>query len=125
MQVSEIMTPNCQTCRPEDPLHSAAKAMASLEVGVLPVAKNDRLVGMLTDRDIAVRAALHGLELKHATVSDVMTDKVFYCFDDQPTEDVAQNMASLQVRRLPVVDRNKQLVGIVSLSDLPPGRARA
>jgi CBS domain-containing protein len=119
MQVREIMTPQCQTCGPEDTLNSAARAMASLEIGSLPVANNNRLVGMLTDRDIAVRAAINDLDAKHAKVGEAMTNKVYYCFDDQTTEEVAQNMAELQVRRLPVVNREKELVGIVSMSDFP------
>ena len=90
--------------------------MSQTDVGVLPVSDGDRLVGMVTDRDIAIRAVAVG-KGPDSTVGDVMTADVNYCFDDDDIEDVCENMADQQVRRLPVVDRDKRLVGIVSLAD--------
>jgi CBS domain-containing protein len=91
--------------------------MAQLDAGALPVGENDRLVGMITDRDIAVRAVAGG-KSPDTPIRDVMSTDVCYCFDDQDIEDVAINMADIQVRRLPVVDRNKRLVGILALGDI-------
>src|SRR5687768_10962062 len=95
--------------------------MAELDAGVLPVGENDRLVGMITDRDIAIRGVAEG-KGPDAKVRDVMTADVRYCFEDQDLEEVTRNMANIQVRRLPVVDRDKRLVGIVSLGDIATSR---
>jgi CBS domain-containing protein len=92
--------------------------MASEDIGIVPVAENDKLIGMVTDRDIVVRGVASDIDPSQLKVTELMTDKVYYCFDDQNCSDVADNMAELQVRRLPVVDRDKNLVGIVSLGDL-------
>jgi len=95
----------------------AAQMMSDCDAGVLPVGEEDRLVGMITDRDIAIRAVARGRS--HDTpVREVMSHEVLYCFDDEEIDDVARNMADQQVRRLPVVNRDKRLVGIVSLGDL-------
>jgi CBS domain-containing protein len=91
--------------------------MAELDTGVLPVGEGDRLVGMITDRDIAVRAVAQG-KGPDATVRDVMTPEVRYCFEDESLDDVVRNMGENKVRRLPVMSRNKRLVGIVSLGDV-------
>jgi CBS domain-containing protein len=91
--------------------------MVEIDAGALPVANSDRLLGMITDRDIAVRAVAEG-KSPDTPVDEVMSREVLYCFDDQDLEDVARNMGKIQVRRLPVVDRDKRLVGIVSLGDL-------
>jgi CBS domain-containing protein len=88
-----------------------------LDVGALPVSEEDRLVGMITDRDIAVRGVAAG-KTPNAKVRDVMTPEIKYCFDDQELDEIAANMADIQVRRLPVVDRDKRLVGILSLGDI-------
>jgi len=98
-------------------LQQAARTMAEIDAGFLPVGDDDHLVGMLTDRDIAVRAVANGLG-PDARVGDAMTRDVKYCFDDEDTDHIAHNMAEQQIRRLPVVDRNKRLVGVVSLGDL-------
>jgi CBS domain-containing protein len=102
---------------PEQTIAEAARLMAELDAGSLPVGEDERLVGMITDRDIAVRAVA---QQKPPTtkVREVMSQEVLYCFDDQDLEDIAQNMSDVKVRRLPVVDREKRLVGIVSISDL-------
>lgn len=91
--------------------------MSQIDAGVLPVAEGERLVGMLTDRDIVVRAVAIG-KGPDSSVGEAMTHEVKYCFEDQDVEDVAENMSDLQVRRLPVVDADKRLVGIVSLADI-------
>src|SRR5690606_28319567 len=98
-------------------LREAAAMMAAADIGSLPVSENDRLVGMLTDRDIAVRAVARGLGAD-TPVRDVMTSDIKYCRDDEDVASVASNMASLGVRRLPVVDAEKRLVGIVALSNI-------
>ena len=120
MQVKEIMTPDVEVARPDDTLETVARMMADLDVGVMPVGENDRLVGMITDRDITIRGVAEGLDGK-AKVGDAMTRDVHYCFDDENVEDVSDKMAEWQVRRLPVLNRDKRLVGIVSLGDLAIG----
>lgn len=115
------MTRDVRLASPEDTIQEAAKAMASIDAGVLPVGDGDRLIGMITDRDIAVRAVGNGKGCD-AKVREVMSAEVKYCFDDDDSEDVLRNMGDLQVRRLPVLNRDKRLVGIVSLSDCAAGR---
>ena len=117
MKVSEVMTPDVRIASPEQTLEHAARIMGEIDAGVLPVAENDRLIGMITDRDIALRGVAKG-KGPGAKVREVMSEEVKYCFADQDLEEVARNMAEIQVRRLPVVDRNKRLVGIVSLGDI-------
>ncbi|MCF6100686.1 CBS domain-containing protein [Mesorhizobium muleiense] len=116
MKVAEIMTPNVHLASPGESLQKIAKRMAVDDVGFLPVGENDRLVGTITDRDIVVRAVAEGKD-GNATVRDVMTKDVKYCFEDEDIEHVAQNMGDIQVRRLPVLNRDKRLVGVVSLAD--------
>ena len=120
MRVSEVMTSGVRVVSPEQTISEAARMMAELDAGALPVGEEDRLVGMITDRDIAVRAVA---EQKPPTtkVREVMSQEVLYCFDDQDLDDIAQNMGDVKVRRLPVVDREKRLVGIVSIGDLAKG----
>jgi CBS domain-containing protein len=120
MKVAECMTVEVQVVGPDQPIREAARLMAEIDAGVLPVADHDRLIGMMTDRDIAVRAVAEGRG-PETPVSQVMSGEVMYCFDDQEAEDVLRNMADLKLRRLPVVNRDKRLVGIVSLSDLAQG----
>jgi CBS domain-containing protein len=117
MKVSEVMTPDVRIVSPEQTLEHAARTMGEIDVGVLPVGENDRLIGMITDRDIALRGVAKG-KGPGAKVREVMSEEVKYCFADQDLEEVARNMAEIQVRRFPVVDRNKRLVGIVSLGDI-------
>jgi CBS domain-containing protein len=118
MQVSEVMTRGVECIRPEASLQEAAGRMKELDVGVLPVCDNDRLVGMLTDRDITVRAVSDGHDPRNDRVRDVMTPEVFYCFENQDVSEAAELMRGKQVRRLPVLNRDHRLVGIVSLGDL-------
>ena len=118
MRVAEARTRDVRLAKPDQSLVEAAKIMADEDCGVLPVEENDRLVGMITDRDIVVRGLAQGCDI-NAKVRDVMSDEVKYCYEDDDVDDVAQNMGDLQVRRLPVVSRgDKRLVGIVSLGDI-------
>jgi CBS domain-containing protein len=117
MKVKQAMTSEVRVASPEQTIREAAQLMAELDAGALPVAENDRLVGMITDRDIAVRAVAEGLP-PDTPISAIMSREVLYCFEDQALDDVARNMGQVQVRRLPVVNRDKRLVGIVSFADL-------
>ncbi len=118
MIVRECMTRQVELGTPEMSLREAALKMRDGDFGSLPIFKNDKLVGMITDRDIAIRCVAEGDDIKKMKVAEVMTERVLYCFDDQSLDEVAQNLGDNQIRRLPVVDRNKKLVGILSLSDL-------
>jgi len=117
MKVSEAMTRDVNVASPDDTLQQAATKMAELDTGVLPVGANDRLVGMLTDRDIAVRAVAKG-KGPQTPVRDAMSEDVKYCFEDEDLGAVSANMGDVQLRRLPVLNRDKRLVGIVSLGDI-------
>lgn len=117
MQVRDVMTERVRTVTPTATIREAARLMGDIDAGVLPVAEGDRLIGMVTDRDIALRAIAVG-KGPDASVGEVMSPEVKYCFDDEDVDDVCENMADLQVRRLPVVNRDKRLVGIVSLADI-------
>jgi CBS domain-containing protein len=117
MRVSECMTRDVKMANPQESICDAAKMMADCDAGVLPVSDNDRLVGMITDRDIAVRAIAQG-KGPDTPVREVMSQEVKYCFDDEELDHVAKNMGDIRVRRLPVVNREKRLVGIVSLGDV-------
>jgi len=117
MRISEAMTSSVKMVDPENSIMEAARLMAERGIGVLPVAEGDRLVGMISDRDIAVRAVASGFGAE-TKVRDVMTSGVKYCFVDQPIDQVSENMGDIQLRRLPVLDRNKRLVGIVALADI-------
>ena len=117
MQIRELMTRDVQLLSPNDTIRNAARQMRDLDIGSLPVADGDRLVGYVTDRDLVVRALAEDRG-SDTTVREVMTDRVLYCFEDDSVEDVAANMADNQVRRLPVLNRDKRLVGIIALADL-------
>ena len=116
MKVSEAMTRDVRVASPDETIRPAANTLPTLDAGALPVGENDHLIGMITDRDIAIRGIAQGKGPK-AKVRDVMTQDVKYCFDDQEVEEVTRNMADIQVRRLPVLNREKRLVGILSLGD--------
>ena len=118
MYVREVMTPDVVIASPDDTLQRAAEMMIDIDAGVLPVGENDRLVGILTDRDITIRAVAAGKEPAECKVREVMSPEIRYIYDDESIEDAARNMTQLQVRRLPVLNREKRLVGIVSLGDL-------
>jgi CBS domain-containing protein len=126
MKVSEVMIRDVQLIEPTQTIRDAAKLMAELDAGIMPVREGDRLVGMITDRDIAVRAVAEG-KGPDTSVREVMTEDVKYCYEDDDTDDVARNLADIQVRRLPVLNQDKRLVGIISLGDMAvsdePGKA--
>ncbi len=117
MKIGNVMSRDVQLTSPDGRLRDAAALMKKIDAGVLPVAENDKLVGMITDRDIAIRAVAEG-KGPNTKVRDAMSYEVKYCFEDEDVAHVAENMAELQVRRLPVMNRDKRLVGIVSLADL-------
>lgn len=121
MRISDCMTRNVRVVNPKQTLQEAARLMADLDAGVLPVGENDRLVGVITDRDIAVRAVGAG-KGPDTPVSEAMSSEVMYCFEDEDVDHVVRNMGSLQVRRLPVMSREKRLVGIVTLGDIATSR---
>ncbi|MHA3771278.1 CBS domain-containing protein [Verrucomicrobiota bacterium sgz303538] len=119
MKIREIMTMTVEVIRPTDTIFDAAKRMRDLNIGSLPVCFDRRMEGMITDRDIAIRAVAEGRNPSTTLVMDVMTPDIIYCFDDDNTEHVEQMMMDYQVRRLPVVTREtKELAGIISLGDL-------
>ena len=117
MKVSKIMTRDVTLLNPNQTICVAASLMAEIDAGALPVGENDRLVGMITDRDIVIRAVAQG-KSADTKVADVMSKEVLYCFDTDEIDDVTRNMGKARVRRLPVVNRDKRLVGIVSLGDV-------
>ncbi|HYG86375.1 MAG TPA: CBS domain-containing protein [Azospirillum sp.] len=118
MQIRDIMTHDVQTVAPGDTIRRAAQMMDELNVGVLPVCDGSKLVGIVTDRDITVRATSAGLGPDSCKVSEVMTERPRYCYEDDSVIEVTRLMADRQIRRVPVVDRNDRLIGIVSLGDL-------
>ena len=122
MLVQDAMSREVRTVSPETSIKEAARIMAAADIGALPVAAGDRLAGMVTDRDIAVRGVAIG-KGPECTVGEVMTHDVLYCHEDEDLGLIAMNMAETQVRRLPVVDVDKRLVGIISLADIADARA--
>jgi CBS domain-containing protein len=118
MQIKEIMTREPVVIGPDVVLKQAAERMRDLDSGVMPVGQNDRLVGMLTDRDITIRATAAGKDPNQTRVEEVMTPDVVYCFEDDDAAAAANIMEEHQVRRLIVLNRDKRLVGILSLGDL-------
>jgi len=118
MKIRDIMTPNVEYVWPDDTLQEAALKMKDLDVGPLPVCDRDRIAGILTDRDITVRAIALGRDPRSTRVRDVMTPDVIACHEDEDVEVAARLMQERQVRRLLVLDRDERLVGIVSLGNL-------
>ena len=118
MIVSEVMSTEVFVATPDQTLRDAARSMADLDTGVLPVGEDDKLIGIVTDRDIVIRGVAEERDPNTTTVRDVMSLGVCSCYDDEDVQDVAEQMAELQLRRLPVVNREKRLGGIVSLGDL-------
>lgn len=114
--INQIMTKNVTVLSPDDSVLDAACKMRDVNIGAIPVCNGKRLVGMITDRDITTRAVAEGKT--DAKVSEIMTDQVFWCFEDQTVGEVLQQMGDQQIRRIPVISRNMELVGVVSLGDL-------
>jgi len=121
MQVKDVMTYNPAVVRSDTLLQEAAEKMRTLGIGVLPVCNGDRVIGLLTDRDVTVRATAAGCDPTMIQVCDVMTTNVVYCLEDQDVADAAKLMEAQEVRRLLVLNRQQQLIGIVSLDDLAAG----
>ncbi|HJR82755.1 MAG TPA: CBS domain-containing protein [Sphingomicrobium sp.] len=117
MKIGEVMTRSVETIRPDQSAQEAASFMLRAEAGSIPVCEEDRVIGMITDRDIAVRGVAEGRG-PDCTVRELMSDQIICAREDDSVEDVAQRMSQAQVRRLPVVDDQQRLVGIVSLGDL-------
>jgi CBS domain-containing protein len=118
MQVQQIMSKEVHVADPNMTIRDVARRMRADNVGSMPVGENDRLIGMVTDRDIVMRAVAEERSPGNTTVREVMSEGVCYCFEDDDVEQAAQVMAQRQVRRLPVVNRNKRLVGFIALADL-------
>ena len=118
MQIRDVMTPGVETVDSNAPAIEAAAKMREFDIGSLPVCDGERLEGLLTDRDIAVRLVAAGLDASTTKVSEIMTPGATYCFDDQTLEEAAAVMEANQIRRLPILTRNKHLIGVLSLGDL-------
>lgn len=121
--VQDVMSDTVNWIGPETTLRDAARKMREEDVGCLPVGENDRLIGMITDRDIVVRGVAENKSAKDTPVRDAMSKKMLYLFEDQSLDEAAENMAKNDVRRLPVLNRDKRMVGIISLSDLAQAKA--
>jgi CBS domain-containing protein len=120
--VADVMSREVKLVSPDENVRQVAQMMREADTGILPVAEGDRLIGMLTDRDVTVRLVAEGRDPGQTKVRDVMTADVRYVFEDEDLEHVAENMAEQRVRRLPVMNRQKRLVGVVSLGDMAKGR---
>lgn len=118
MKVGEVMTRDVKLMHPDDTVEQAAQRMTSIDSGVLPVGENDRLVGMLTDRDIAIRVVAQAKDPRTTKVCEAMTPEIKYCYEDEDLDHAMRNMAEIKVRRLAVMNRDKRLVGILSLGDI-------
>jgi CBS domain-containing protein len=118
MKLQNLMSQKVEVIHPDTPLQQAAAAMKRLDIGMLPVCDGEQLVGMLTDRDITVRATAEGLDPAKTPADQVMTKDVVYCFENQDVELAVKLMEQRQIRRLPIVDRTKKLVGVISLGDV-------
>jgi CBS domain-containing protein len=118
MLVHEAMTPRAEWVTPDITLKDAARHMCDQDIGCLPIGEADRLVGMLTDRDLTCRAVARGLDAATTTVADVMTKGITWCFDDETVDDVVERMEQKQIHHIPVLNREKRMIGILSISDL-------
>ncbi len=118
MKINEIMSENVEVVAPETFIHEVAQKMQASDCGCVLVAENDRLIGVITDRDLALRCVALSHDPANTTAEQVMTKQILYCRDTDELEDVAENMTLNKVRRLPVLDKDKRLVGIISLGDM-------
>lgn len=116
--VSEVMTHGVRTLSPQDTMQRAARTMSDLNVGALPVCDGEKLVGMVTDRDITVRGVAQGCSPDSTTLRELMSPEVRWCFDDAPLDEALEQMRDAQIRRLPVIDHERHLVGMLSLGDV-------
>lgn len=124
-QVKDVMTQNCQWISPDTSVEEAAQKMREEDFGFLPIGDGDKLIGMVTDRDIVVRCVAAGNSCADTPVSEIMSKNTYYCYDDQDLAEVCDNLGEIKVRRLPVVNRDKQLVGVISMGDLAQQAANA
>lgn len=124
MKVRDIMTRNVETVRPEDSLKTVARIMRDYEIGFVPVCDGDHVLGVVSDRDLTIRALADGVDSSSGIGQDLMTSPVVHCYDDQEINEAAQLMRDYQIRRLIVLDRTKHLVGIVSLGDVAMNGSR-
>lgn len=118
MQVHEVMTRSVELIDPNTTIRDAARRMRDGDLGALPVGENDRLIGMVTDRDITVRAVAEDRPAGNTPVREVMSEGIIYCFEDDPLDQAAKVMRQHLVRRLPVLTHDKRLVGVIALADL-------
>jgi CBS domain-containing protein len=118
MRVAEVMTGSVAVVRPKDSVRHAAQRMDELNIGSLPVCDGKRLVGVITDRDITVRVTAAGLDPEDIEVVNAMSQDVRWCWADDDVEEVSEMMGEAQIRRIPVINADKMLVGVVSLGDL-------
>ena len=118
MKVTEIMSSDVQLVSPDETIQAAARKIQDADIGFLPIGENDKLVGMVTDRDIAIRAVAQGKDPSSTKVRDIMTKRVFYCSTNEDIEAVTENMAEMRIRRLPIVNEDMRLVGVISLGDI-------
>ncbi len=123
--IKDVMSKDFKFITPDQTIQEVAAQMRDGDFGFMPVGENDRLIGMVTDRDITIRCCAAGKDPAKTKVRDVMTPKTFYCYDDQSVEEICDNMSEIKVRRLPVVNREKRLVGVVSLGDVSQACHRA
>ncbi len=118
MQVNQVMHSGVTWVEPDVPLTEVAEKMRDDDIGAIPVGNNDKLIGMVTDRDIVCRGFTNGRDFDSLTAGDVMTDNIVYCKSDEEIEDAIHLMEDKQLRRLPVIDENKRMVGMLSLGDI-------
>jgi CBS domain-containing protein len=121
MKVKNCMHKGVEWVVPDKPVKALARVMLEQDIGAIPVGENDRLIGMVTDRDIAVRAVANGKDVSAVTAGEIMTKGIFWCRDSDDVTHAAQIMQTKQIRRLPVIDKNKRMIGILSLGDLSHG----
>jgi len=124
MKVSDIMTKNVEVVHPEASIREAARKMKDINIGLIPVCDGDKIVGMLSDRDITVRATAEGMDPNQTKVRDTMSPEVVYAFEDQDVQDAARMMSERQIRRLLIMSRSKRLTGILSLGDIAVDTSR-
>jgi CBS domain-containing protein len=123
MKIKDVMTHDVSFVAPDAPIVEIAQRMRDEDIGAIPVTENDRIIGMVTDRDIVVRGIASG-SMETATARSVMSPRVLYCYEDQSVNEILENMGEQQVRRMPVVNRDKRLVGVVSIGDLSQASQR-
>jgi len=123
MLVSDVMTKEVVTVPPDASIQEIARLMRDEDIGAVPVVEDEQLIGMVTDRDIVVRGLAEAQSIEQVDARSVMSSRTLYCFADQSVNEVLDNMGDVQVRRMPVVDRDKRLVGVVSIGDLSGGAA--